>query len=436
MINARIFIADAVCALPYGHNSQGVRAFTASLARYFETPIPLVCKNLPATVEMPPRTDRAFTFYYSDKINLPPDQRGFIPANLLKPKTRRILKRARAFSIAKLRLPLIKDPHRAKARRDWNQIFRRYGINHQDVIFFPCGDYYSVRGLIHTLDNEPFTQWPVIHIHLINVMENESGPAGGGAAALVKDLLASGVIGRRIFVSAEAPAYAAKLSNLLFTTVPSFAFPPTTELLPLEEKPTFNVAAIGSGRGDKGYFRLADIADHFHSTFPDSPVRFIIQSMSPEYPEYNPAYEKRLRNLGNATITEHRLSAAAMVALYQSSDLLLLPYCRQTYRFRGSAVMSEGYGYGRPIVATAGTAFETMIKRHGNGVACNSDADFCTAIHTLSERQPEQAQAAAISARSSYINEYETAMQRLSETIAAAVHEKHKVTPVAERIKG
>lgn len=408
-----MFISDSVCAFPYGHNPVGVGAFTDSMVNYFSKIIPLVSRELPYSVLMPPDTDRAFRFYYRDRIKLPNSGGGIVSKLVMNKKVHRSYRRSREVAISNFRLPLIKDPMRAEARSDWRRIFKKYSIDKSDVIFFPCGDYYSVRGLFHFLKGVPHAEWPLIHVHLIHVMENECAAGGGGVAALYGDLLSSGVIGHRVFLSAEVPAYAEKLSSLLFTDVAHFTFPPKKDLQPLYEKEYFQVSAVGSGRGDKGYFRLANIAENYANCFPESNVRFVFQAMSPAQPEYDIDYEARLSALSNVQLYPHQLDDEQMHNLYVFSDLLILPYCRRTYRFRGSAVMSEGYGYGRPMLVTAGTAFEGIVKRFGNGAVCDSDFEFAEAISRYSALPKAEANSRAIESRDAHAASYGRAIHDL-----------------------
>jgi glycosyltransferase involved in cell wall biosynthesis len=407
----RIFIADSVCAFSYGHNPVGVRAFSDALQKAFPQVIPLVSRELPTSVNMPPDTDRIFQFYYRDKINLPNKRKNNLTQLLSKVTAHPSVRKTRELAIANLHLPLIKDPTRAKARSDWRRVFKKYEIAKNDVIFFPCGDYYSVRGLFHFLQNLPITEWPSIHLHLIHVMENECAKGAGGATAMFGDILATGLVGHRISLSAEMPAYAKKLSNLLFTDVAHFAFPPCLEFEPFREKPFFQVSAIGSGRGDKGYFRLAAIAETYASRYKGSNVRFAIQSMNATNRDYNKDYQARLIRLANVDLLPAQLGDAQMFDLYTSSDLLLLPYCKKTYRFRGSAVMSEGYAYGRPLLVTAGTAFEEIVHRFGNGTACSNDIEFVDAIYHHSQTPKDVMSNATQQARASFFADYEQTMK-------------------------
>jgi hypothetical protein len=375
-MTTRIFIADPACVLPYGHNPTGVAAFTKTTSKHFDIAIPLVCKELPKKVDMPARTDRIFNFYYRNQIKLKSDadlgkiQRAF------RRDSHRIRKIVRELSLKRLKIPLIVDPLRAQALKDWKAIFSKYKVTKADTIFFPCGDYYGVRGLFHYLQDLPVTEWPVIQVHLINVMEHACVGRSTAAQELFSDLLASGALGRRIFISTEVHAYAKYLSQLLMCEVRDVPFPPLVDPAPMIKSDSFTVAAIGSGRGDKGYFRLANIAATYANIFPAHPVHFAVQAMSPEHPEYNPDYEARLAELPNVQQQPHQLSEEGIRDLYINAHLLLLPYCHRTYQLRGSAVMSEGYGYGRPLLVGKDTAFESVIKKTAMENSVNQIMNF------------------------------------------------------------
>ena len=416
----RIFVSDAVCAFPYGHNPVGVKGFSNSLGKYFSKVVPLVSRELPHAVEMPPLTDRTFRFYYRDKIKIPRNGEKSLVNFVSTVKRHPFIRKSREIATRNLRLHMVKDPMRAEARSDWRRIFKKYAITERDTIFFPCGDYYSVRGLFHLLQNLPLTKWPAVHLHLINVMENACARGTECSTTLLRDLLATGLVGHRIFVSTEVPAYAEKLSGLLFAEVKNFAFPPNVELEPFRDKSFFQVSAIGSGRGDKGYFRLAAIAEAYAGRFADSNVRFAVQSMNPTQCEYDAAYQDRLEGLSNVDLLPPQLSDAQMRDLYAASDLLLLPYCQKTYRYRGSAVMSEGYGCGRPLLVTSGTAFEGIVHRFGNGLVCNTDEEFIEAIHRYTQTSKKDLRAAAKKSRNAFFADYQKAIESMRDRMLHA----------------
>ena len=69
MASKRLFISDAVCVFPVGHNLNSINAFTALFARHFEKIIPLVSREMPQNLAVPLHTDYAYQYLYETHLH-------------------------------------------------------------------------------------------------------------------------------------------------------------------------------------------------------------------------------------------------------------------------------------------------------------------------------------------------------------------------------
>ena len=81
-----------------------------------------------------------------------------------------------------------------------------------------------------------------------------------------------------------------------------------------------------------------------------------------------------------------------------------MPYCKEIYRFRSSAMMAEAACFGRRVIASAECGFSDQLVSLQIGRCCSTDDEFAEAIcEELLEHSSKQEQL-AILARSNYID--------------------------------
>ena len=250
-------------------------------------------------------------------------------------------------------------------------------------------------------------------------MENACNQRGYGANEIFMDLLGTGTLGTRISISAEVESYAKYLEDKLQCAVSVVDFPATGETIPLPKATPYVIGAVGSGRPDKGYFRLFNIIDTHNRLYGSQRVKFRIQKMNPEDHCYDQQYEQRLANIKNVELLAYKLTEQEMRDQYARAHALLLPYCQETYRLRGSAIQAEAIASGRQLIASKNTGFEGMIKTLGNGIVCQTDREFAESIHTLTQQFHKYSGRVEIQAKEKYNELFKTALdsifQRLRE---------------------
>jgi hypothetical protein len=95
----------------------------------------------------------------------------------------------------------------------------------------------------------------------------------------------------------------------------------------------------------------------------------------------------------------------------QSIDLILLPYDRDAYRFRGSGVIIDGVLAGKPFVHTEGMGMEDLLGL-GNAESATSAEEFASKI-LLVLRQTENYRAGAEKARAALLAQFRRSAEML-----------------------
>ena len=249
-----------------------------------------------------------------------------------------------------------------------------------DAICYPSIDFHSLEGLVENIGALKRAGNPKILLRFIGVMEN----AARGFADPLRVALANVRIliecGLDVRLSAETPRYAEMLAIALNAKV---SVTPSIEhgsMLPLPEHDFIHVVCPGSARGDKGFFELQNIFSSVRRRDPDLRVRFTTQILPDNEIVHQQVYHTKLYALPGVTVLPASISAEEMAGLYANCDLVLLPYEKDTYKYRGSAVLAEAVAYGRPVLTLDGTAFADQVRFFSIGEVCASGGELVEAI--------------------------------------------------------
>lgn len=376
----RLFVADPICALKFGHNLTLLRWYMERYRNSFNCVEGAVTHSLPDDIEQGRQLLRPFRFLYHAEMPLPGSPWATPRGKKLNRIWLRENRALRRFVSRKLHLPVMADPLASQARTDWTRFWRKYSIGPNDSILLPGADYYATRALLRILSELPAHSVPRIHLRFMNVMENAAG--SDSIDLIARDLMLHGRVGDRLTISAETDAYARFLSARIQYPVMTIGHPINSRQ---KKTPSniFTVAAVGAGRGDKGFMRLADIIELHAGMHPSSTVRFVIQSVNPSAREYKTAAHTRLANLPNVELLPHSISHQEIHRRYNQADLCILPYCPDTYAMRGSAVVPEAISAGCLLLASDNTAFSPIVTACGGRLA-NDNEEFASAIRDLS----------------------------------------------------
>jgi len=410
MSNKRLFLVDFVCILPFGHNAPAVNYFREYFNNSFHEVIPLVCKDLPDSIDYISTEARQLPYLYSRNMI-----KGFIKPSY---KLSDSMDTARSPLIRKSRGVVFKktslDIFEAYAIHAYTDIFRKYNISSNDFFFFHSASFYGIIGLIRYLRSVPYEKWPKIHFRFIGVMEFSSVDGRGRLFKVLHELIKMQKKEqvKKVFFSAEVPYYADKMSSDLGTTVKTTFYPPQNNDINRERNDVFTILCPGAGRGDKGFFELKDILYSFYNKYPNSKVRLIVQSidqknLSPQ--ELN--YITQLMAIPRVEVLPHHISSKEMIENYSRADLILLPYSVETYRYRGSAVLQEAISYCIPVVSYDGAGFSEIIKLYGNGSLCNGYEEMVDWIYHYLNNPLEKSTLECI--KKSYITDFNKSYQNL-----------------------
>lgn len=375
---AKIAICDPVCIQSFGHNLNAQSYYRNYLKVFCELPICIGSKHLDQAVAAGHEIHRSFSHVYNrdipvlDKVDDP----LFGSADVSRDATRLL-------------------------REDLLEILSTFSIGAGDALFFPSVDFWSIRALGHMGDELLARGNPAIFLRFIGVMESaDQGCFLDAMAEVVRCVRVMLAEGLDLRISAETPAYAKHLSELLGVRVLTTPYPEVGEMLPATpESEIFRVACPGSARGDKGYFVLRDIFANVRLHDPEQRIRFLLQRLPERDNVHHLKYLSQLYAVPGVSILPSVLDKADIDRIYLESDLIVLPYEAHIYKLRGSAVTMESIAYGRPLLALEGTAFAEQISDYGAGQVCADIPAMVDAILNFSRTPKSTLQENCIRAR-------------------------------------
>ncbi|WP_341223719.1 glycosyltransferase [Loktanella salsilacus] len=384
MTSRRAFVADHMAVLPYGHNVEALRLFEAELRSRDIDVTTLVCAALPKGIEGAEDYARVLTYPYNGHVEAIRKYRDFpkVAGNKIS-KLRRLRDKALWMGADAAGL----DGMGRRVRANWLEVIKRYGITGTDWIFMPSVDHYGLLCLMQVLQTLPADRRPSVHGRMIGVMESFSYARGAARTRLLTAVRDAQKAGVRVSLSAETPVYQDYLTSVLRQDVGYLTYPCIAPYKPIDwGRRPFQLTSPGQGRADKGYFGLAAISDALKVHFKRGQVMLSTQGMRKDDTYFSRAYEARLAAKIDLNVRAARLSSDEINAMYRHAHVLVLPYARDIYALRGSAVYQEGLAHGRLVVTYDGTGVASMVKRYGNGVCVKDDRALAEAVHQLSQR--------------------------------------------------
>jgi glycosyltransferase involved in cell wall biosynthesis len=143
------------------------------------------------------------------------------------------------------------------------------------------------------------------------------------------------------------------------------------------------MGSYGSARHEKGSDLLVDAVDEFCRRYPDSRVRFVLQSVGGDAEHW-----KKLAGNPKVRLIPVYFADGEYVRQLQATDVLLLPYRRSSYSLRVSRVVIEAMVHGIPVVTTRGTTLASQAEESGAVVLCEDEnvVSLVAAIHDLEQK--------------------------------------------------
>lgn len=360
----RIFLLDPACVQTVGHNLGALRAFSRRL-RQRGTVRALGCRYLPADVAKEYGIRPYFNWYYPN-----------------------IFSRT-AFPLEADRTEANggEDPFEVLATRDAVRFLDEFQVGASDVVVFPHADIYGVFGLLNALSLRPVGQWPHVRLRMINVMEHAAPSMAAPRDAMLNRIGLAIARGMPIGVSAETSGYASDLAARWDRSVPIAPYPAEAALTPLPRTGLFVAGHLGTARSDKGFFDLLRVAGAVAKAPEGRNIRFLVQAPDASRALENVDYMAQFHALPRVEFVEGDVAEADWVESFKICHCLLLPYDRQTYSGRGSAIAMEAARLGRPIVTLSGVGFATETAYYGLGAVVRTIEEIAPAIMAMS-REP------------------------------------------------
>ncbi len=384
MTSRRAFVADHMAVLPYGHNVEALRLFNAELARRGLSVTTLVGAQLPRDVEGTGDFQRVLTYPYNGQTEVLHKYRRFpkeappLASKLVKHRDRLLWT-----GLAKAGW----DAMEARVTRNWLSVIAQFKIGAGDWIFLPSADHYGLLSLLGALQTLPAGQRPAVHGRLIGVMETFSyapGPARSRLLTAVRDAQTAKI---NVTLSAETPVYQDYLTTVMRQDVGYLTYPCIAPWTPVDwDARPFRLTSPGQGRIDKGYGQLVTLSDALKTRFERGDLVLTTQAMRRDDFYRKEAFEARLAAKIDLEVLPARLPSEEVTRLYERAHVLVLPYLRDVYALRGSAVYQEGLAHGRLVVTYDGTGVASMVQRYGNGVCVKDERAMAEAVYALSQR--------------------------------------------------
>jgi glycosyltransferase involved in cell wall biosynthesis len=137
------------------------------------------------------------------------------------------------------------------------------------------------------------------------------------------------------------------------------------------------MGSYGGARQEKGSDVLVAAVDEYTRRYPDSRVRFALQSVGGPG-----ALWGRLEGNAKVRIIPNYFGDGEYAKQLLATDCLLLPYRRSSYALRVSRVVIEALVQGIPVVVTRGTTLADQAKELGAPVMCE-DGDVESLVQAI-----------------------------------------------------
>ncbi|HKU28672.1 MAG TPA: hypothetical protein VJQ54_24590, partial [Candidatus Sulfotelmatobacter sp.] len=138
---------------------------------------------------------------------------------------------------------------------------------------------------------------------------------------------------------------------------------------------------------------------------PEVTIRFRTQLLPDIYLKQHLGYLQRLYAVPGVEILPAQISAVEIESMYDNADLVLLPYARDVYEFRGSAVLIEATCTGRHALALDGAAFVDQMRYFGSGTACLNPTEMAEQVLNFSRQSAQLRFAKARQARDRFMRD-------------------------------
>jgi hypothetical protein len=241
-----------------------------------------------------------------------------------------------------------------------------------DTIFFPSADFITLNIFLKRWsDLEPALR-PRAVVRFINVFENVDVPLFYPKKRLFQKL--SKYQKRNpsnLILAVETHNYGKYLESFGLETI--LLYYPTSYLDPILPEPQtdidkLTVVTLGSARPDKGFEKLAEIIPRCQSLDTRPNLSFVVQGPAKHWGFGSERAERILMRTRDVKILPGKLADQEIQSALSRASIQLLPYFRDVYEMRGSAMLFDGCDAGVPLVAPAGTGFSFEVNKYKLGL--------------------------------------------------------------------
>ena len=388
----RAFVPDCAAILPFGHNAKAVKYFTSYFDSVAHEVKPLVCREIAQDFIKFDEEAKKLPYLYSRRMIKNFIRPSFFSFNL-NPVNSVFLRKLRKYIFKIIKY----DIFECIILRTYKKIFKTYRVSNYDIFFFHSASYYSIFGILSILNKIDFDKWPKVHFRLINVLESANINNSGYTklVGLLRETHSRHPNAfSKISISTETPRYTQKIIS--DTNYPASILPyPPIDNRNFEKETSYNyfsVGFLGSGREDKGFFRILNIIKIFLEKYNYHSISFLVQSIEEKtiQEDHNKMhYVSQLGAHPYINLLDSQLSEDHMNLNMCQCDILCLPYNKDIYRYRGSAMLMEALSDKKYVIASKGCGFSEFIPLLGNGAVVESDEDFADAIYEFLCNKPK-----------------------------------------------
>ena len=377
---SRLFIADHLAVADMGHNLEVCTRFASLLAPSFSNVL-VLAPNVEGQQTKTTSDVHRVLYYPYLGVNGLPGWRGLS-----------WIRRLYKVMLTAANIPPFVHTRRC-ASRNWRAVFRDYGISSSDVVFLPSADYYGLTSLAEVVRSLPDDRHPSVVARFIGVSEQPSySPLAKGSIYSALMQLSND---RSFLFMAETLTLKDYLAEQGVDCV-YMPLPLSHDLRQLHQFQVHTIGCLGSARADKGYFRINSIVEALRDVSPS-----LIFRLQASADKTHSAYTRVLANYENVRLLPAKLSRQELDEEVVASGILLLPYDREIYARRGSAMLEEGTSSGALLVVPEGTGLAREVRHYGNGVVVEGDG-YAESIMKIRGLSKEEIHARASASRELY----------------------------------
>lgn len=278
-----------------------------------------------------------------------------------------------------------------KTTQTWHKLNSTYTFVEHDRFIFPNADLLTSKSLLKYLKSNFSKKLPSIGLRFINVMENNGIPKLQNANSLFKLLQKYQLKKFQITVTAETESYRAYIGQFV-TAVGICEYPHNLKISlrrnRTKPKKSLVIGSLGSARPDKGFQTLGSLIPKL-SASRDKDMSFLVQEATQSWGYEYDSTLAALRNYEQIEFLPGFLTLDEMHNSINACDVLLMPYDKSVYEFRGSAMLFEAADLGIPMLVPSGTGLGEVVRKYGIGATFTGEADILMALKILLRIDPK-----------------------------------------------